>query len=158
VSQQAAASFDAALALACGLENGAQRATGLFNVVDAKREVGLAADATAILGEALVAIRSIADKPGRVALLRRIAHVQDRLGHPQDAAVTYAEALDAVDAATPDWKRTNLLFLAIHPSPGQLQDPDLIAESVPRLPRMAQSIDERRRAEALIVIADALPN
>jgi hypothetical protein len=29
---------------------------------------------------------------------------------------------------------------------------------VPQLLRMAQSIDERRRAEVLIVIANALPN
>jgi hypothetical protein len=50
------------------------------------------------------------------------------------------------------------LNFVIRPWPGQLQDADLIAESAPRLLRMAQSIDERRRAEALIVIADALPN
>ena len=63
-----------------------------------------------------------------------------------------------MDAATPDWKRTNLLFSAIRPWPGQLRDADLIAESVPQLLRMTQSIDERRRAEALMVIADALPD
>jgi hypothetical protein len=34
----------------------------------------------------------------------------------------------------------------------------LIAETVPRLLRMVQSIDERRRAEVLIVIANARPN
>jgi hypothetical protein len=42
--------------------------------------------------------------------------------------------------------------------PGQQQDAKLIAESVPRLLRMVQLIDERRRAEVLIVIANALPN
>jgi hypothetical protein len=68
--------------------------------------------------------------------------------------------------ADADWDRClqrptracNLLFSAIRPWPGQKRDPKLIAESVPQLLRMAQSIDERRRAEVLIVIANALSN
>jgi tetratricopeptide (TPR) repeat protein len=156
--QEAAGSFEAALALARGLENAVQRATALLNVVDAKVEAGLAADATDTLALVLEATRSMAGKSGRVSQLRRIAQAQDKAGRPQDAAVTYAEALDAVDAATPQGARTNLLFSAIRPWPGEKQDPKLIAESVPQLLRMAQSIDERRRAEVLIVIANALPN
>jgi hypothetical protein len=68
--------------------------------------------------------------------------------------------------ADADWDRClqrptracNLLFSAIRPWPGQKRDPKLIAESVPQLLRMAQSIDERRRAEVLIVTANALSN
>jgi tetratricopeptide (TPR) repeat protein len=156
--QDAAGSFDTALALARGVENGAQRAIALLHVVDAKIEAGLAADATDSLAEALEATRSIADKSGRVALLSRIAQAQDKAGRPQDAAFTYPEALDAGDAATSQGARINLLLTAIRQWPGQQQNAKLIAEAAPRLLRMVQSIDERRRAEVLIVIANALPN
>jgi hypothetical protein len=73
---------------------------------------------------------------------------------------TYREALEAVDATGDKWARINSLFGTLRGwSPSQPQLPRLITESAPQIMQIAQSIeDELRRADALVLIAKALPN
>jgi tetratricopeptide (TPR) repeat protein len=150
--------FDEALAVARTLENMAERANSLLSIVDAKVDLGLATDADGILAAALDATRSIPDKSKRVALLSRIAGLHQKAGRLQDGVATYAEALDGLDATDSEWQRTNSLFSLIRGWPGHPLDPRLLAASAPRVIRIADSINGKRRSEALILIAKALPN
>ena len=75
---------------------------------------------------------------------------------------TYQEALEAVAANdVQGWLRANALLNATQPWPlGLLGDPrNLLAQTAPQALQIAQSIgDGLQRAEALVVIAQALPN
>ena len=150
--------FDQARAIARSLDNMAERANALLNIVDAKVELGLTTDAEIILAGALETTRSIPDKSKRVFWLSRIAKAQQKAGRLQDGIATYAEALDAVDATNPELQRTNALFLIIRGWPGLPLDTRLLAASAPHAVRIADSIYEKRRPEALVVIAKALSN
>jgi hypothetical protein len=79
------------------------------------------------------------------------------MGRREDAVATYREALAATDAIASTSTRTNVLFgmiVGFGPPPARL-----IAESAPQAARIAQSIEvELRRSDALVVIANALPN
>jgi tetratricopeptide (TPR) repeat protein len=154
----ATGTFEEALALAQTLENAAERADRLLSILDAETELGLATDAETILVQALEATRSIPDKSRRDFTLRTIANAQVKAGRLQDGMATYSEALEALDTNDSEWRRTNSLFMIIRGWPGRPQDARLIAASAPQIVRIAASIDERRRAEALVVIAKALPN
>jgi tetratricopeptide (TPR) repeat protein len=155
---EATRAFGEALALARALDNYAERASGLLTVLDAELERGLA-DADRLLLDAIEATRSIPEQSKRVGLLVRIAQTQEKVGRLQAAVDTYREALEAVDATSIKWARTNSLFLAMRAMPGRPQVTRLIAESAPQAIQIAESIeDELRRAEALVLIARALPN
>jgi tetratricopeptide (TPR) repeat protein len=157
----AAGTFDDALALARGLEKSFERADGLLGVVQAKADLGLTNDAIPILIQALAATRSIPDKFARVLLLQRIAKAQQNAGRLQDGAATYTEALDALDTAEDVQgrsQRANSLFMLIRSWPGQPQDTKLIALTASQMVRIADSINEKWRPEALVLIAKALPN
>jgi len=148
--------FDEARAVARTFESAAERAGGLLNIVDAKVELGLTTDADAILGDALETTRSIPDKSKRIFLLNKIAREQLRAGHLLDGVATYAEVLDALDATDSEIQRTNALLWMIRGWPPL--DTRLLAASAPQVVRIADSIAEKRRSEALVVIAKALPN
>jgi hypothetical protein len=91
--------------------------------------------------------------------LVRIAQAQEKAGRFQDAVDTYREALEAVDATSIKTARSNSLFLVIRTLPGQPPVTRLVAESAPQAIQIAESIEyEPRRAEAIVVIAGALPN
>jgi tetratricopeptide (TPR) repeat protein len=157
---EATRTFDDALELARTRENYPERASGLLTVLDAEVEVGLAVDTDTILLRAIEATRSIPDQSKRAFLLVRIAQAQEKAGRHQSAVDTYREALQAVDATGDKWARINSLFGTLRGwSPSQPQLPRLITESAPQIMQIAQSIeDELRRADALVLIAKALPN
>jgi hypothetical protein len=138
-----------------------ERADGLLGVVQAKADLGLTNDAIPILIQALAATRSIPDKFARVLLLQRIAKAQQNAGRLQDGAATYTEALDALDTAEDVQgrsQRANSLFMLIRSWPGHPQDTKLIALTASQMVRIADSINEKWRPEALVLIAKALPN
>jgi tetratricopeptide (TPR) repeat protein len=156
---EATRTFDDALELARTIENYPERASGLLTVLDAEVQVGLAIDTDTILLHAIEATRSIADPSKRVFLLVRIALAQEKAGRLRGAVDTYREALEAVDATSDKRARINVLFLGVRGWLGQAPVTRLIAESAPQVVRIAQSIEnELSRAEALVVIAKALPN
>jgi tetratricopeptide (TPR) repeat protein len=154
----AAATFDKTEALARALPDGAQRAANLLDIFNAKVEAGLAGETDDTLARSLEAARSIPEKSKPILLLRRIAQAQEKQGRLQDAVATYQEVLQAVAANDAQGLRANALFNAIQRS--FVGDPrNLIAQTAPQALQIAQSIaDGLRRAEALVVIAQALPN
>jgi tetratricopeptide (TPR) repeat protein len=147
---EAAGAFDSALELARARDDKLM----LRNVLNAEGDAGLTANTEAILVQELPTARSIAE---RANLLNRIALAQERMGRREDAVATYREALAAADAIASTSTRTNVLFgmiVGFGPPPARL-----IAESAPQAARIAQSIEvELRRSDALVVIANALPN
>lgn len=156
----AMATFDKAAALARAMPDAAQRAGNLLEISNAKAEAGLAGETDDTLAASLEAARSIPEKSKTVLLLRRIAQAQEKQGHQQDAVATYQEVLQGVAANDVQGIRTNALFNAIRRS--FFGDPrNLLAQTAPQALQIAQSIpdaDGLRRAEALVVIAQALPN
>jgi tetratricopeptide (TPR) repeat protein len=155
---EAMRTFDEALTLARDLDNYSERANGLLTLLDAELELGLA-DTDRILLEAIEATRSIPEQSKRVVLLVRIASARERTGRLEGAVNTYREALEAVDATRISIGRANVLFLVIRTLPGRPPVTRLLAESAPQAIQIAASIEpELRRAEALVVIAGALPN
>ena len=76
----------------------------------------------------------------------------------QDGIATYAEALDVLDATPSEMQRTNSLLWIIRGWPDLPLDPRLLAASAPQVVRIAGTINEKRRSEALVVIAKALQN
>ena len=155
---EAMRTFDEALTLARDLDNYSERANGLLTLLDAELELGLA-DTDRILLEAIEATRSIPEQSKRVVLLVRIASARERTGRLEGAVNTYREALEAVDATRISIGRANVLILVIRTLPGRPLVTRLLAESAPQAIQIAVSIEpELRRAEALVVIAGALPN
>ena len=158
----AAATFDRAQALARALPDAARRAGSLLEIFDAKAEAGLAGDSDDTLAASLEAARSIPEPSKRVLLLRRIALAQEKQGRLPDAVATYREVLEAVAANDAHgWLRASALFNVIRRWPqGFAGDPrNLLAQTAPQALQIAQSItDGLRRAEALVVIAQVLPN
>jgi len=155
---EAMRSFDGALALARGLDNYPERANGLLTVLDAELDLGLA-ETDRLMLDAIEATRSNPDQSKRVLSLVRIASARERAGQRQGAVDSYREALEAVDTI-PNWTaRANSLFLVIRQFPGRSPVTRLLAESAPQAIQITESIDNAlRRAEALVVIAGALPN
>jgi hypothetical protein len=92
-------------------------------------------------------------------VLTRIAQLQEKSGHPQEAVATYAEALSAADAVNDRFERGKDLTLVLGAltSPGRTPAPRLIAETAAQALRIARSVDETSRAVALVLIAKALP-
>jgi tetratricopeptide (TPR) repeat protein len=153
--QEATAMFDQAQALARSWPDGASvRAARMLYVFNAKATAGLAVDADDTPLQALQATRSIPAKTRRAMLLRRIAQALEKQGLQQDAAAAYREALEAADAGA------GALFSVIRCIPGFAEDPrSLLAQTAPQAIEAAQSIKgDLSRAEALVVIAEALPN
>jgi len=155
---EAMRSFDGALALARGLDNYLERANGLLTVLDAELDLGLA-ETDRLMLDAIETTRSNPDQSKRVLSLVRIASARERAGQRQGAVDSYREALEAVDTI-PNWTaRANSLFLVIRQFPGRSPVTRLLAESAPQAIQITESIDNAlRRAEALVVIAGALPN
>ena len=110
------------------------------------------------MDQAIESARSIADVSRRVLLLGRIGRVQEKAGRSQDAVGTYKGALRAVDSVNDALARHNFLIMVMRGTPGRDPEASWIAAAAPQLIRIVQSIDERRRAEALVLIARALPN
>jgi tetratricopeptide (TPR) repeat protein len=156
---QAAATFDETEALARALPNGGQRALNLLDIFNARVDMGVAGETDDTLAASLEAAGSIPEK-SKPILLRRIAQAQEKQGRLQDAVATYQEVLQAMAANDAQGLRANALFLAIRRMPGLPGDPrNLIAQTAPQALQIAQSIaDGLRRADALVIIAQALPN
>jgi tetratricopeptide (TPR) repeat protein len=155
---EATGAFDTALELARARDDDDNPL--LWSVLDAQVAAGLTADAEVILVQKLETARSIADESRRVLFFSRIAWAQEKMGRHEDAVATYREALETVDAITDEWRRSNMFGLI---QQGALlvgvRTARLIAESAPQVARIAQSIQgELRRSDALVVIANALPN
>jgi tetratricopeptide (TPR) repeat protein len=156
----AAATFDKTEALARALPDATQRGLNLLDIFNARVEAGLAGETDDTLARSLEAARSIPAKSKPILLLRRIALAQEKQGRLQDAVATYQEVLEAVAANDAQGVRANGLFFAIRRMPGLVGDSrNLIAQTAPQALQIAQSIaDGLRRAEALVIIAEALPN
>ena len=151
--------FDDALTLARKLENNLARAHQLLNVLEAKVEVGLAVDGDSTLVEAVETAQSTTDASRHAVLLQKIALAQEKMGHREEAAAMYREALEATDVVADRLARRSVLMGLILGTPLGSQPSRLIAESAAQVARIAQSIgDELGRSSALVVIARALPN
>jgi hypothetical protein len=100
-----------------------------------------------------------ANVPRHAVVLTRIAQLQEKSGHPQEAVATYAEALSAADAVNDRFERGKDLTLVLGglTFPGRTPAPRLIAETAPQALHIARSVDETSRAVALVLIAKALP-
>jgi tetratricopeptide (TPR) repeat protein len=155
---EATGAFDTALELAMARDDDDNPL--LWSVLDAQVAAGLTADVEVILVQKLETARSIGDESRRAFFLSRIAWAQEKMGRREDAAATYREALAATDAIPNASRRGNMLLGLI--KQGALvgvRTGRLIAESAPQVARIAQSIEgELRRSDALVVIANALPN
>jgi hypothetical protein len=117
------------------------------------------ADTDSVSLDAIAATRSIPEQSKRILLLVRMASSQEKAGRFQSAVDTYREALEAVDTTSIMPTRANALFQVIRALPGRPAVTRLVAASAPHAIQIAESIEyEPRRAEAIVVIAGALPN
>jgi len=169
----AADTFDLATELARAVAPQADRAAALAEIAKIQAEAGLMVEAAGAFDEAFEFARMVADKwqPGH--LLLGIAGAQRKAGLLDRAEATFAEAVSSILSSQHRWKsrlssilsrqdlrNTNALY-SIFWGPHGDTTARLIGASAALRPQVAEAAemihDRLRRAEALCVIARALP-